>query len=85
MADPNGEGLCVYDIGSPPKRIIDTGDYLYILTHTRLYVLRDDSLHALIDTLESGELVLAKNGFGLLERKRLRWFSKEGGYLGSVC
>jgi hypothetical protein len=84
MADPNGEGLCVYDIGSPPKRIIDTGDYLYILTHTRLYVLRDDSLHALIDTLESGELVLAKNGFGLLERKRLRWFSKEGGYLGSV-
>jgi hypothetical protein len=47
-------------------------------------VLRDDSLHALIDTLESGELVLAKNGFGLLEKKRLRWFSKEGVYLGSV-
>ncbi len=84
MADPDGEGLRVYDIGSPPKRIIDTGEYLYILTDTRLYVLRDDSLHALIDTLDGGELVLAKGGFGLLERKRLRWFSKEGGYLGSV-
>ncbi len=47
-------------------------------------MLRDDSLHALIDTLDGGELVLAKNGFGLLEKKRLRWFSKEGGYLGSV-
>ena len=84
MADAAGEGLRVYDIGNPPKRIIDTGEYLYILTHTRLYVLRDDSLHALVDTLDSGELVLAKSGFGLLEKKRLRWFSKEGGYLGSV-
>jgi hypothetical protein len=84
MADPDGEGLRVYDIGSPPKRITDTGDHLYILTDTRLYILRNDSLHGLIDTLDSGELVLAKNGFGLLEKKRLRWFSKEGDYLGSV-
>jgi DnaJ domain len=84
MADSVGEGLRVYDIGNPPKRIADTGEYLYILTHTRLYVLRDDSLHGLIDTLDSGELVLAKSGFGLLEKKRFRWFSKDGGYLGSV-
>jgi hypothetical protein len=84
MADAAGEGLRVYDIGNPPKRITDTGEYLYILTHTRLYVLRDDSLYALVDTLDSGELVMAKSGFGLLEKKRLRWFSKEGGYLGSV-
>jgi hypothetical protein len=84
VRDYSSLGLRVYDIGSPPKRITDTGDYLYILTHTRLYVLPDDSLHALIDTLDSGELVLAKNGFGLLEKKRLRWFSKEGSYLGSV-
>ncbi len=84
MADPDGEGLRVYDLGSPPKRITDTGEYLYILTDTQLYVLRDDSLHALIDTLDGGQLVLAKGGFGLLEKKRLRWFSKQGGYLGSV-
>ena len=84
MTDPDGEGLRVYDIGSPPKRIMDTGDYLYLLTDTRLYILRNDSLHGLIDTLDSGELLLAKNGFGLLEKQRLRWFSKEGDYLGSV-
>jgi hypothetical protein len=28
--------------------------------------------------------VLAKGGFGLLENKRLRWFSQTGEYLGSV-
>ena len=27
---------------------------------------------------------MAQTGFGLLERKRLRWFSEEGRYLGSV-
>jgi hypothetical protein len=84
LVNAAGEGLRVYDIGNPARRIVDTGEYLYILTATRLYVLRDDSLHALVDTLDSGELVLAKSGFGLLEKKRWRWFSKEGGYLGSV-
>ena len=61
---------------SVPQRIIDTGEYVYILTSTRLYVLRTDSLHTLIDTLDGGNLVVAKSGFGLLEKKRLRWFDK---------
>jgi hypothetical protein len=42
------------DIGSVPQGIVDTGQYIYILTGTRLYVLRADSLHALIDTLDGG-------------------------------
>jgi hypothetical protein len=64
MANSAGEGLRVYDIGNPPKRIIDTGEYVYIPTHTRLYVLRDDWLHALVDTTDSGELVLASSRKG---------------------
>jgi DnaJ domain len=84
VLDENGEGLRVYDIGSVPQRIIDTGEYVYILTGTRLYVLRTDSLHALIDTLDSGNLVIAKSGFGLLEKKRFRWFNNQGGLLGSI-
>jgi DnaJ domain len=84
VVDENGEGLRVYDIGSVPQGIVDTGEYIYILTGTRLYVLRADSLHALIDTLDGGNLVIAKSGFGLLEKKRLRWFNKEGGLLGSI-
>src|SRR6202162_2889356 len=84
VVDENGEGLRVYDIGSVPQRIIDNSEYLYILTGTRLYVLRTDSLHALIDTLDSGNLIVTKRGFGLLEKKRLRWFNAKGGLLGSI-
>jgi hypothetical protein len=84
VVDENGKGVRVYDIGSVPRRIVDSGDYLYLLTDTRLYVLRDDALHALVDTFDGGNLVVAQTGFGLLEKKRLRWFREDGRYLGSV-
>jgi len=84
LVDENGYGMRAYDIGSVPRRIVDTGSYLYLLTDTRLYVLRDDVLHALVDTGDGGDLVVAQTGFGLLEKKRLRWFSEDGQYLGSV-
>ena len=84
LVDENGRGVRVYDIGSVPRRIVDTGDYLYLLTDTRLYVLREDELHALIDTFDGGDLVVAQTGFGLVEKKRLRWFREDGHYLGSV-
>ena len=84
LVDQNGNGLRVYDIGSVPRQIVDTGDYLYLLTDTRLYVLRDNALCALLDTFEAGSLVVAQTGFGLLQAKRLRWFREDGRYLGSV-
>jgi len=79
-----GEGLRVYDIGAVPRQIIDTGTHLYLLTDTRLYVMRGDALHALIDTFDGGELLVAQSGFGLLEKKRMRWFTPDGTYAGSV-
>lgn len=82
--DGNGRGIRVYDIGSVPRRIIDTGDFLYLLTDTRLYVLRDNALLALVDTHEGGDLVMAETGFCLTEKKRLRWFREDGRYLGSI-
>lgn len=84
LVDEKGEGVRVYDIGSVPRRIVDTGDYLYLLTDTRLYVLHDDALHALVDTFDGGDLVVAQTAFGLLEKKRLRWFREDGRYLGSI-
>jgi hypothetical protein len=84
LVDKNGKAVRAYDIGSVPRRIVDTGDYLYLLTDTRLYVLRDDALHALIDTFDGGDLIVAQTGFGLLEPKRLRWFREDGRYLGSI-
>ncbi|MCY3681381.1 MAG: hypothetical protein OXH16_08280 [Gemmatimonadetes bacterium] len=88
LVDEKGKGVLVYDIGSVPRRIVDTGDYLYLLTDTKLYVLRDNVLHAFIDTFGGGvnvvDIVIAQTGFGLLEDKRLRWFQEDGQYLGSV-
>ena len=84
QVDENGDAVRVYDIGGVPRTIADTGDYLYLLTGTRLYVLHNDALHALVDTVEGGDLVIAQTAFGLLEKKRLRWFHEDGQYLGSV-
>ena len=84
LVDENGVGKRAYDMGSVPRRIVDTGDYLYLLTDTRLYVLHEDALHALVDTLDGGDMVVAQTGFGLLEKKRIRWFLEDGRYLGAV-
>jgi len=82
--DSTGDAARAYDIGVVPSRIIDTGDYLYILTDTRLYVLRGELLCGVVDTLDGGELIVGQTGFGLLEKKRFRWFREEGTYLGSI-
>jgi hypothetical protein len=80
----DGEPVRAYDIGAVPRRIIDTGDYLYLLTDTRLYVLCSDALHALVDTFDSENVIVAQTGFGLLEKKRFRWFRENGTHLGSI-
>ena len=84
LVDQHGAGTRAYDIGSVPRRIVDTGDYLYLLTDTRLYVLRDESLHALVDTFDAGDVIVTQTAFGLLEKKRLRWYREDGRYLGTI-
>ena len=84
LVDDTGKPQRVYDIGSVPTQIIDTGDYLYLLTGTRLYVIQNNALCALVDTYEKGTLVVAQTGFGLLQNKRFRWYHEDGRYLGSV-
>lgn len=84
MVDQRGEGLRVYEVGVVPQRIIDTGQFQYILASPALYVLRDDSLINLVDGPDDGELVMAQGGFGLLETRTLRWFGKDGQLLGTV-
>jgi len=84
VVSESGEPIRAYDIGAVPRRVVDTGDYLYILTDTRLYVLRNEALHAIIDTFDGGDLIVAQTGFGLLKKKRFRWFREDGTYLGSI-
>jgi hypothetical protein len=80
----DGTPLRAYDIGSVPRRIADTGDFLYLLTDTRLYVVQGEALYAVVDTVQAGSLIVGKTGFGVLEPKLFRWFSKDGQLLGSV-
>jgi len=79
-----GKGLRVYDSGAVPRQIIDTGTYRKRLTYTGLYVMRGDALQGVIDTFYGVELLVAESGFGLLEKKRMRWFTPDGTYAGSV-
>ena len=73
-----------YDIGTVARLIADTGDYLYILADTRLYVLTADKLRAVVDVSDGADLVIAQTGFGLLEKKAFRWFREDGFPLSTV-
>lgn len=82
--DANGEPMRVFDVGNVPIRIVDTGHHLYILTHTRLYVITGTKLERVIDVPSKTELIVAETGFGLLSDKWLRWFSDVGVARGCV-
>ncbi len=82
--DSKGRPVRYYGIGNVPRRIIDTGEYLYLLTDTRLYMLQNDLLIAIIDISQGGEIIVTQTGFGLLERKRFRWFNERGIHVATV-
>lgn len=82
--DASGTPRCIYDIGAVPRRIIESSSCRYIVTDTRLYVLRDAQLEALIDLFEPGDLVAGESGFGLLQPRRVQWYTSTGKLLGRV-
>jgi hypothetical protein len=49
---PDGNPVRAYDIAAVPRHVAETPQYLYLLTDTRLYVLRGDQLVALLDVFE---------------------------------
>jgi hypothetical protein len=84
VISPTGIAERVYDIGAVPRRIVDAGEYVYIVTDTRLYVLVGDGLEALVDVYGASEVVVADRGFALLEPKALTWFTPSGVRVGTV-
>ena len=81
-----GRPLVVYDIGTCPTQIVDIGRYTYFLTPTRLYVVVDRSkLAAFLDVFQQGRLLVSQSGFGLLQSKRLQWFTVAGAKVGEVA
>lgn len=82
--DSSGVPVRIYDIGAVPRHVADTGKHRYILTDTRLYVLSDDSIEAIVDVAEKGDLIVGDLGVGILEPKRFQWFTPSGELLGTV-
>ena len=82
--DNTGNALRIFDVGSVPERIVIKGEYIYILTATRLYIIRNNTLCKIVDVFEKGKLIMAYSGFGFVESKAFRWFSEEGELIGEI-
>jgi hypothetical protein len=82
--DPGGNVLKVYSTDAPIDGILERRRYLYVWTHTSLYVLEDDKVANHIDLREGGlECVTA---WGLIVRKgtSLMLCSEDGAWLGII-
>jgi hypothetical protein len=83
--DPTGKPLIVYDVSNTPRWIIDTGDYFYIQTDTRLYILRNgEELVDIIDLKKKEKLIVGDESFGFLGNKFLKWFGEDGRPIGTI-
>jgi hypothetical protein len=84
IVSPRGVPEMAYDIGAVPRHVADSGERLYILTDTRLYVVSGDRLEALVDVAGASSVIVGEHGFALLEPKSLTWYSPQGQRVGSV-
>ena len=83
--DENGVPQSIHDVSNTPRAIIDTGDYLYILTDTRLYILRNgEELVEVIDVMMKEKLIVGDESFGFLGKKFIRWFDESGKEIGML-
>lgn len=82
--DPVGNVLKVYSTDAPIDGILERRGYLYVWTHTSLYVLEDDKVANHIDLREGGLECFTE--WGLIVRKgpSLILCSEDGAWLGTV-
>ena len=79
--DSMGEPEFALDVANVPREIIEVGDYLYILTATRLYIVNEKkALVNLIDVHNQGKLAVSPEGFGLYANNSLSWYTPTGDY-----
>jgi len=77
--DAFGEPEYALDVANVPREIIESSNYLYILTDTRLYIVGENqALVNLIDVHSQGKLAVSSEGFGLYANKSLSWYTPTG-------
>jgi hypothetical protein len=82
--DGAGRVVRVYETGSVPRRMADTGDFVYVLAGGYVYILERGELIRYVDVFGKGQAVIGKSGFRMLEKRRFSWFDRTGEFLGSV-
>lgn len=70
--------------GRRTRRIVHIDDYLYLMTEAQLFVLARNELQVVLDVLPREEMYHTPNGFGLLSERRIRWYGRDGTYLGAI-
>ena len=70
--------------GRRTRRIVHLDDHLYLMTEAQLFVLARDELQVVLDVLPREEIYNTPNGFGLLSERRVRWYGRDGTYLGTI-
>ncbi len=77
--DAFGEPEYALDVANVPMEIIESENYIYILTTTRLYIVDEKlALVNLIDVHGQGKLAVSTEGFGLYANKSLSWYTTSG-------
>jgi len=82
--DPGGNVLKVYSADAPIDGILEAGGYVYLWTHTSLYVLEDEKVANHIDLRDGGLECFTEWGFIVKKGASLILCSEDGAWLGTV-
>ena len=80
-----GKPIAVVDVGNVPRDMVGCGNYLFLRTDCRLYVLgKDLSLIEVVDNHRKSKFLVTPKGFGEMASKNLRWYSSDGALKGEI-
>jgi len=82
--DNKGNPIRFFDIGCTPRKIVEIEPYLFILSSTRLYILKNETLCKLIDIFDQGDVVFFQTCFCLLTPKLGQFFKINGEPIGNI-
>jgi|SRR6185312_7442956 len=81
---PQGVPIRVFEIKAHPSALLATGHMGLFLTPTRLHIIDNAKPIACLDAYQKGEPFATENGFGLLDEKKLQWFTSDGTKVGEL-
>ena len=87
IAQVTQEGIprTVIDVGNTPRQIVDTGEYLFIRTDARLYIVGPSlNLIEMLDIYRKADFVVTPLGFAMVANKNVQWFTPSGAQIAEI-